>query len=147
MFAFFSVIDWRGNSSRRCHVACLTALRRIWQQREASLSIIVQTSNARTATRDFCRACLLNEHENLVQRFWSCSVSLPEIIVNIKIDCGKKFTAVVVPWHKLYNQEVHWNHRFVKLVLYNKRLIESAQLEKNWMDFYGASLKCRVTCW
>ena len=84
-------------------------------------------------------SCLLKEQETLVQLFWRSSVSLPWIIANIKIDCVKKFTAVVVPWNELYNQEVHWNHRFVKIVFYNKHLVESAQLEKKLMDFYGAA--------
>ena len=45
-----------------------------------------------------------------------------------------------------YNQEVRWNHRLVKIFVYNKHVVESAQLVKIWMNFYGVSPKCWVTC-
>ena len=121
-------------------VAWPVSLRGIGQQWEASPSY-----KAMTATSDFCRACWKNS--KTVQLFWRWSDSLPGIIANMKIDRVKKFAAAVVPCHGLhYNQEVRWNHRLVKIFVYNKHVVESAQLVKIWMNFYGVSPKCWVTC-
>ena len=98
-----------------------------------------------TATSDFCRACWKNS--KTVQLFWRWSDSLPGIIANMKIDRVKKLAAAVVPRRVIdYNQEVRWNHRLVKIFVYNKHVVESAQLVKIWMNFYGVSPKCWVTC-